>query len=443
VTFNELNLSKALLNAIEDLGYTNPSPIQYQAFPIIMSGKDLVGIAQTGTGKTFAYLLPILRLFKYDKKKEPKVLILVPTRELVVQITSEILKLTEYMNCSAIGVFGGVNMNTQKINLSTGCDILVGTPGRTMDLMLCGSVKPRLLKKLIIDEFDEMLHLGFKHQLNTILDLLPSKRQNLLFSATNSKEVSTLINEYFDKPQVLEITRSGTPLLNIKQTGYAAENFLTKKNLLVHLLNKEEYHKVLVFVGTKSRADILYPYIKDEFRDKVGIIHSNKSQNYRIKTVESFENKTIQFLISTDLVARGIDITDITHVINFDLPEEAVTYMHRMGRTGRADKSGESITFIRIEDEEIKSEIETMMNKGIEILNWPTEVKIEEKLIEDELVKHKPGDKHYMKEHTLKDSQGAYHEKSEKNKKVNLGGSYRRKVKAKYKKPIRRSGKGK
>ncbi len=443
MTFDELNLSKPLLNALDNMGFTNPSPVQYKSFPIIMAGKDLVGIAQTGTGKTFAYLLPLMRLFKFDKKKEPKILILVPTRELVVQIIAEIEKLAEFMSLNAIGIFGGVNINTQKINLNEGCDIVVGTPGRTMDLCLSGSIKARLIKKLVIDEFDEMLHHGFKHQLNTILDLLPTKRQNLLFSATHSKEVEALIKTYFELPLLLEVSPSGTPLSKIIQRGYEAPNFLSKKNLLLHLLAKDSYQKVLIFAGSKKRADLLAPYLIEILGEKVGVIHSNKSQNFRIKTVEAFENQEIEVLIATDLVARGVDISDITHVINFEMPEEAATYLHRIGRTGRADKIGESISIFSPDDEEIKEAIETMMHKKIEMVEWPLEVEKTEKLIADEVNNHKAGDKAYLKQHTLKDSQGAYHEKSKKNSKVNLGGSYRRKLQAKYKKPQRRSGKSK
>lgn len=442
MTFNDLNLNGVLLRALDDMGFTNPSPIQQQAFPLIMSGKDLIGIAQTGTGKTFAYLLPLLRLYKYDKKKEPKILILVPTRELVVQLVSEVEKLASHMSFDVIGIYGGVNINTQKKQLLGGCDMIVGTPGRVMDLSLFGSIKASLIKKLVIDEFDEMLHHGFKHQLNTILDLLPKKRQNLLFSATFNQDVKKIMGTYFAYPKILEITPSGTPLKQIHQFRYSVQNFLTKKNLVIHLLSDSTvYEKVLIFAGSKKRADLLEPYLAAAFPDKVGIIHSNKSQNFRIRTVEEFESNKKSILISTDLVARGIDISDITHVINFDMPLEAETYLHRIGRTGRADKAGSAVAFISDTDNEIIQSIEDLMQLPIATLPMPEEVEIDATLLEEEIDTHKAGDKSYLKLHSLKDSKGAFHEKSSKNSKENQGGSYRRKLKAKYKKPQRRSGK--
>ena len=220
MTFDDLNLNTALLSALDDLGYTTPTTIQERVFPIVMSGKDVCGIAQTGTGKTFAYLLPCLRQWKFSKDKSPQILIVVPTRELVAQVVEEVKKLTPYMSLVVTGVYGGVNINTQKLEVEKGVDVLVATPGRLYDLALAGAFKTKTIKKLVIDEVDEMLNLGFRTQLKNILDLLPAKRQNLLFSATITEEIEALIEMYFNDPVRVEAAPTGTPLENIIQTGY-------------------------------------------------------------------------------------------------------------------------------------------------------------------------------------------------------------------------------
>ena len=228
MTFTDLNLSTPLLNALADLGYTKPTTIQHKAFTVIMSGRDVCGIAQTGTGKTFAYLLPTLRLMKFSKTRSVQLLILVPTRELVLQVVEAIRKLTTYMTIEVDGIYGGTNINPQKERVEKGSDIIVATPGRLMDLILHGSLDVKMIKKLVIDEMDEMLNLGFRTQIKNILDLLPAKRQNLLFSATITEEVEKLMQIYFNDPVKIEAAPTGTPLENIEQTGYAVPNFYTR-----------------------------------------------------------------------------------------------------------------------------------------------------------------------------------------------------------------------
>jgi ATP-dependent RNA helicase RhlE len=439
-TFEDLNLNKALLNAIADLEYVYPTEIQKETFPVIMSGRDIIGIAQTGTGKTFAFLLPILRLLTYSKDNKPRVMILVPTRELVVQIVGEIEKLTTYLTLRVKGVYGGTNIRTQMRDIAEGMDIIVGTPGRMLDLALANAVNLKSIKKLIIDEFDEMMNQGFRTQINNILDILPNKRQNLLFSATYSREMEKVVSTFFNSPQKIEVAKHGTPLEQIEQSKYLAANFNTKTNLLKHLIqDEEEMNKVLVFVDSKKFADLLYMQFP-EGSEHIGVIHSNKSQNFRLRMVEHFHNGTIRVLIATDIIARGIDISEVSHVINFDIPEAEENYIHRIGRTGRADKKGIAISFVSPIDEANFDNIETLIKMDVPLVELPKSVEISKELIEAE----KPrflGDKNYLRDHSLKNSQGAFHEKSDKNKKVNLGGSFREKVKAKYKKPIKRSGK--
>jgi ATP-dependent RNA helicase RhlE len=385
-----------------------------------MSGRDMMGIAQTGTGKTFAYLLPLLKLYKFIPGHTPKIVILVPTRELVVQVAEEVEKLTKYMSVRTIGIFGGVNINTQKTSIYEGCDIIVGTPGRIMDLTLDNVIRFEEMQKLVIDEFDEMLNLGFRTQLTAILAMMPKKRQNILFSATMTDEVDAILNDYFDYPQEVTLSASGTPLENIKQITYSAANFNTKVNLLKHLLQEnEDMSRVLIFVNNKKISDMLHARVDEDFEDQFGVIHSNKSQNYRLSTMASFQEGNLRGLITTDIMARGLDISNITHVINFEMPAMPELYMHRIGRTGRADKTGTAISFIAPRELEAKVEIEILMNMELTIESFPIEVEVSAKLIEPE--KERQVVKFLMKKKTL-DGDGAFQEKSKKNKKVNLGG---------------------
>ena len=440
MTFDELKINTPLKNALYDLGYVNPTPIQKEAFPPIMAGNDIVGIAQTGTGKTFAYLLPILKQHKFSEARHPSVLIIVPTRELVIQVVDEAKKLAKYINIRVAGVYGGTNINTQKQLVYDGLDILVATPGRLLDLNLTGVLRLKTIKKLVIDEVDEMLNLGFRPQLLSVLEIIPDKRQSLMFSATLTEDVAKLITDFFNNPQKIEIATHGTPLEQINQQAYHVPNFYTKVNLLEYLLsNGKELSKVLVFVDNKKLADRLFEQISPKFPDQFGVMHSNKSQNYRINTLRRFQEGTHRVLIATDILARGLDITNITHVVNFDTPSVPEVYIHRIGRTGRKDKAGISITFINEAEQIYQNEIETLMNKNINIIPLPQEVDISTIFTDEEIPKI--ANKEYIKTISIKDSQGAFHEKSDKNKKTNLGGSYRRKLKAKYKKPLKRSSK--
>ena len=432
--FEDLNLNKPLLQALADLEYTNPTPIQEKVFPVIMDGRDVLGVAQTGTGKTFAYLLPILRQLKFSDQKQPRVLIVVPTRELVLQVVGEINKLTTYMSVRVGGVYGGTNINTQKQIVYNGLDILVATPGRLLDIALCGVLRLNLIQKFVIDEAEEMLNLGFRTQLTNILDMLPTKRQNLLFSATMMPDIEKIISDFFNVPQKIEIAAHGTPLEQISQLAYFVPNYYTKANLLEHLLTKNnEFNKVLVFCESRKLADRLFDQITEKFPDKVGVIHSNKSQNFRINSLKQFQAGTFRMLIATDIAARGLDISDVSHVINFDTPKIPGDYIHRIGRTGRADKPGVAITFINDAERIFQAGIEELMKIEIPTEELPSDVEISKVFTDEELPPIV--NKNYLKKTTLKNSGGAFHEKLEKNRKENQGGSYKRKLREKYKKP--------
>ncbi len=441
MTFDDLNLNTPLLTALDELGYIHPTTIQHKVFPIAMSGRDICGIAQTGTGKTFAYLLPCLRQWKFSKDKSPQILVIVPTRELVVQVVESVKALTTYMNLIVVGVYGGANINTQQLEVAKGVDVLVATPGRLFDLAMNGAFKTKTIKKLVIDEMDEMLNLGFRTQIKNILDLLPAKRQNLLFSATITEEVEALMDDYFNDPVRVEAAPTGTPLENIIQKGYAVPNFYTKVNLLELLLTEDpEMTKVLVFAATKKLADELYEQLNEKFLGTVGVIHSNKEQNHRFNTVKQFKEGNYRFIIATDIVARGIDIAEVTHVINFDTPDVPENYIHRIGRTGRFDKKGIAITFITKAEKPALEAIESLMKYQVPMLDLPVNLVISDVLTDDE----KP--KVFMKIIQVKpkkksEAGPAFHAKSAKNSKVNVKVSRKDVMKKKYGKPIKRSGK--
>jgi len=420
VTFEELNLNKQLLKALKEQEFEYATPIQEKAFSVIMSGKNVVGIAQTGTGKTLAYLLPILRQLSFSKQRDPKVLVLAPTHELVIQIWDEIKKLTQYSGIRSLGVFGGGNINKQKQAVYEGCDILVGTPGRLLDLAYTGVLGLKSIQKLVIDEVDEMLSLGFRTQLNNLLEMLPQRRQNLLFSATLSDDVEALIQAYFVYAERIEIAPHGTPIEKIKQSAYHVPNFNTKVNLLEIILHDESFQKVLIFVKTKKAADRLFEKINPSFPEQIGIIHSNKAHNTRMNAVNNFKDGKHRILIATDVIARGMDIQDVTHIINFDLPETQGDYIHRIGRTGRADKDGIAISFINNVEKEYQAEIERLMGMKIPMQELPEGLTISTVFADDEIPSNeKPFVKNYLKAPDLSQSQGAFHEKKEKNKKSN------------------------
>ncbi|MDG1106730.1 MAG: DEAD/DEAH box helicase [Cyclobacteriaceae bacterium] len=441
MTFDDLNLNASLKNALRDMELTTPTTIQHKIFSVVMSGRDTIGIAQTGTGKTYAYLLPCLRQWKFNKALTPQIMIIVPTRELVVQVVEETEKLTKYMDVSTVGAYGGTNIKTQMNALHQGADVVVGTPGRLMDLMLNGILKTKLIKTLIVDEVDEMLNLGFRTQLKNLMDLLPEKRQNLMFSATLDNEIQKLINLFFKRPERVEAAPAGSPLENINQILYSVPNFNTKINFLKELLaDKEIMHKVLVFVSSKKLADELFEKIHKPFPEQMGIIHSNKSQNYRFDMVKKFQSGTHRILIATDLISRGLDISEVSHVINFDLPEIQENYIHRIGRTGRAERKGNAISLFSPYEDHKKLAIERLMDFEIPNETLPDRIEISTVLTLDELPKSSQPNLE-LKKPLAAPSGEAFHEKKSKNQKINSKVRYVDKMKRKYKSPKKRGDK--
>lgn len=444
MTFEDLNLNKPLLAALKDLNFTTPTTIQSRVFSVTMSGQDVCGIAQTGTGKTFAYLLPCLRMWSFTKDRFPQILVVVPTRELVVQVVESVKKLSTHQSVEVAGFYGGANMNPQMAIAEGKLDVVVATPGRLVDIVLSGALKLKNIKRLVIDEVDEMLNLGFRAQLKNILDLLPQRRQNLLFSATITPDVEELIKTFFNNPVTIEAAPVGTPLTNITQKAYMVPNFYTKVNLLGLLLKEEtDMTKVLVFASTKKLADELYEPLALEFPERVGVIHSNKEQNHRFNTVKQFQAGNYRLLIATDIIARGLDISEVTHVINFDMPEEhPESYIHRIGRTGRFDKKGIAISFITEKDKEVQDKIEALMNYQIPIIPLPENLVISHELTPEE----EPGfivPNIVLKQRKREDVGKAFHEKADKNKKHNVKVRHSEKMKEKYGKPKTRGAKPK
>lgn len=438
--FAELKLKNQLQSGIEELGFEHMTPVQEKSYPVILSGRDMIGIAQTGTGKTLAYLLPLLNELSYAPASMPRVLIVVPTRELVVQVVDNVNSYGKYLNFKTVGIYGGTNINTQKKQVAQGVDVLVATPGRLYDLIVHQTVSLKNCKKVVIDEVDVMLDLGFRFQLTNIFDHLPNKRQNIMFSATITEQIESFIATYFKNPDKVSVAVSGTRLENIDQVCYAVPNFYTKANLICHLLrDKEEYSKVLVFVDNKRNVDRLQEVIAADFVNEVSVIHSNKTQNYRLRSIELFNSGESRIMIATDVMARGLDLDKISHVINMNVPQFPENYMHRIGRTGRAENKGKSLLLYTEKETEYKEGLEDLMNYQIPVLEIPEEVEVStQKIPEEKNVIRENQNPHKQ----IEDERGdAFHEKKEKNKKTNQGGSYRKEIAKKYKKPKTRGDK--
>src|SRR5690606_33331359 len=334
-------------NAIAEAGYTQPTEIQEKAITPVLAGQDIMGIAQTGTGKTAAYVLPILMKLKYAQGENPRALILSPTRELAMQIDEHIRMFSTYLDLRSVLIYGGLGPKTQKELLAKGCDILVATPGRFLDLYLAGDIVTKELKFLVLDEADKMMDMGFIGKIHRILEVVPRKRQNLLFSATMSELVRKIAGDFLAFPTVIEVTEQATPAKTVTQSVYHVPNLRTKINLLNYFFNQDErFSRVIVFCKTKVVADSVFVFLERKFgSDNVRVIHANKGQNTRINSINAFKEGAIRILVATDVAARGLDVSQVSHVINFDVPIVIEDYVHRIGRTGRASNTGDAITF--------------------------------------------------------------------------------------------------
>jgi ATP-dependent RNA helicase RhlE len=364
MSFNTLGLGPKLLQSITAAGYTTPTPIQSAAIPLVLEGHDLIGIAQTGTGKTAAFALPLLeRLLSTPQLRTPRALIVAPTRELAAQIDESIRTLARNTNLRCVTIFGGVNEGPQISALRRGADILVATPGRLIDLMGGRHVSLANVEVAILDEADRMLDMGFLPPMRRIVASLPQKRQTLLFSATLSKDIEKVTAEFLRNPKTVEIGRRSNPSDSVTQFLYPVAKS-RKVDLLIHLLRDTSLDSVLVFSRTKHGADKIARKLTQAGIQTVAL-HSNRSQSQRIQALDAFKRGKARVLVATDIASRGIDVDGISHVVNFDFPMHGEDYVHRIGRTGRADKVGDAISFVTAEDEPYVRDLERMTKKTI------------------------------------------------------------------------------
>ncbi len=412
-TFEQLKVAKSILKSLDDIGFTTPTPIQEKAIPKINSGVNLVGIAQTGTGKTAAYLLPLLTRLKKPEGVDPRVVILVPTRELSIQVGEDIAELTVYSDLRHAAVFGGIGWTKHAELVESGIDILVATPGRLWDLYQAGVLRLKKVKHLVIDEADRMLDLGFMPQLQQLQEIIPARRQNLLFSATFSPGIEKLAEEFLDFYERMEVAPSATTVSQVTQKAYKVPNYRTKLGLIKYLLEDEDnFTRVVIFVKTKEHAEGVFKVVQRKAEGEKRILHSNKAQNTRINAIQAFKNGEVRILITTDVSARGMDVSKVSHVINFDLPRDYDDYVHRIGRTARAGNKGDAITLIDPADEWHWGKIQKLIRKDIELLPLPEEVEI----VETEFKENQDQLREIDRQRKIDDPtyQGAFHQKKRK-----------------------------
>jgi ATP-dependent RNA helicase RhlE len=412
-SFENFNLNRQLLNAVADAGFTVPTEIQLKSIPIILGGQELIGIAQTGTGKTAAYLLPLFMKLKYAQGIEPRAIILGPTKELILQIAEHATQLAKYTDLRILPLYGGVGPKTQLEVLRQGVDILIATPGRFMELYLQRELPVKQIKIMVLDEADRMMDMGFMRQIRKILEVIPNKRQNLLFSATFSERVDKLSAEFLEFPIKIEVTPQATAATQVEQEMYHVPNLKTKITFLEHLLqNKDEFNRVLIFTRTKDVANNVFKYLERKEIGPVKVIHSNKGQNPRINAINEFKEGKLRILVSTDVTARGIDVIKVSHVINFDVPILYEDYVHRIGRTGRAFQEGKAITFVTKAEEYHIKKIEELIREKIPVKDLPTSVEISETSREEAQEMAREIDRQKRKEDP--EFKGAFHERGKK-----------------------------
>ncbi|AQG82102.1 DEAD/DEAH box helicase [Spirosoma montaniterrae] len=422
-SFDQFELNKQLLNAVADLGYTEPTPIQQKTIPLSLGNHDVLGIAQTGTGKTAAYLLPLLMKIKYAQGKNPRALILAPTRELAMQIAEAVSDLGKYTDLRHLALYGGLGPKTQIETLEKGVDLLVATPGRFMDLYRLGHIVTKDIRTMVLDEADKMMDMGFMPQIRSILEVIPTKRQNLLFSATFGARVERLSAEFLEAPIRIEVTPQASTAEMVSQLIYEVPNFRTKINLLEYLVTRASFQRGIVFARTKTTAENIYKFLARKVVDdnQIRVIHANKGQNTRINSMEAFKEGNIRVLVATDVAARGIDVAEVSHVINFDVPLIYEDYVHRIGRTGRANHTGEAITFVTTAEDYHVQKIERIIRMTIPRQPMPMEVEVTETPFDEQQAMLREMDEQRRKEDPT--FLGAFHDKKLKNTPEGRGGA--------------------
>jgi ATP-dependent RNA helicase RhlE len=408
--FAAFGLNKQLTDAIGEQGWTNPSPVQTKTIPLIKSGKDVLGIAQTGTGKSAAFLIPLIAKLHYPQGEHTRALILAPTKELVAQLLLHFESLNRYTGLRALSLVGGIGIQAQLREIKAGNDLAIATPGRFLELYHTNEWKLKEIRTLVIDEADRMMDMGFMPQIRKILELIPRKRQNLLFSATFPDKVEILSREFLEFPEKVEISPSATPAETIEQVVYKTPNFQTKLNLLLHLLKgRKEDEAVLVFVKTKKHATDIGRFLQRKLSDEVAFLHANKGTNTRLAAVESLHEGRTRVLVSTDVASRGLDVASISLVVNFDLPVQYEDYVHRIGRTGRALRKGKAVSFVNAPDELHLQRTEKLIRMSIPVLKVPRDLLVEETPFEEQQEMDRKLDAQRKKADP--DFKGAFHEK--------------------------------
>ena len=378
MTFSDLKVTRQYLDALEDMGIFEPTEIQSKAIPRIRAGQDVIGIAQTGTGKTLAFLLPLMAMLSHAQGQGPRCVILTPAKELALQIAEVAKRLAARTDLRVEVVYGGVGHRAQQARLEEGCDLVVATPGRFMELYLRQAFQAGSIAHLVLDEADRMMDLGFMPQLRKLLEILPTKRQNLLFSATYPPKTEAMAGEFLLWPTRVEASPQSTPVETVIQSGYRADNFGTKLNLLSSLLTAlPEETQALLFVREKDQAERIGQRIAQAVSPSVRTLHANKGQNSRIHAMDQFKEGELRFLVATDVASRGIDVPQLDLVINVTVPRDPHDYIHRIGRTGRAKREGRAITMIDPSERAALQRIEGLLGTTLSIAPLPEDITVE------------------------------------------------------------------
>lgn len=408
-SFENFNLNKQLLNAVQEIGYEKPTPIQEKAIPLALDGHDILGIAQTGTGKTAAFVLPLLFKVKYAQGQHPRALILAPTRELVMQIEEAVIGFGKYTDLRYVCLYGGLGPKPQIEKVQGGVDIVIATPGRFLDLYKREVLYTRDIKTMILDEADKMLDMGFLPQIRAILEIIPVKRQNMLFSATFSDKIEKLSHEFLEFPERVEVAPQASTADTIEQAKYFVPNVRTKMDLLEKLVSEAGFERGIIFTKSRKNAEEVFRYLKQRQRGSIRVIHANKGQNTRINSMDEFKKGEVKILVATDVAARGLDISMVSHVVNFDVPLIYEDYVHRIGRTGRAENEGKAVTFINPAESFHFEKIEGIIQKEVTERNIPKDIPQHETPYEEKQAYEREIDNQKRGEDP--EFKGAFHEK--------------------------------
>jgi ATP-dependent RNA helicase RhlE len=376
-TFSDLKMTRQYLNALEALNFSEPTAIQRKAIPVILAGQDVIGVAKTGSGKTAAYLLPVFKQLQFAKGDSIRALVMVPTKELAIQVFQMAKDLARYTDLRVLAIYGGVGWKQQAEQLEKGIDVLVATPGRFKDLYFKKYIPTKHIRFLVLDEADRLMDMGFMHQLRDLLEVIPRKRQNLLFSATFNSKVEHLSHEFLEFPVRIQVDEKAVPLDHIAQWAYSTENERTKIEVCYSLLkDRTAYTRVLVFIRSKKTVSNVAKYLERKLEEPIGVIHSNKGQHKRIAAMEAFKEGEIRVLLATDVASRGIDALKVSHIINFDVPHNPEDFMHRIGRTARARERGVALTLVNKAEQHLLRVIEESLGFKLEVRALPAEIPV-------------------------------------------------------------------